>query len=122
MNLTLEGKLKKVMDTQEISATFKKREFVLETDLHTDYPQSVKFELTNTQVDEIDKYKAGDMLKVHFNVRGREWMSPKNELRYFVSLNAWRLEKVGESQEVSNEAANPPPTPPTDSFSDSLPF
>jgi PDZ domain-containing secreted protein len=81
----LEGKVIAIMDEQQITDTFKKREFVIETD--DKYPQQVKFELANDKTDLISKYKAGDKITVSFNVRGRAWKD-----KYFVSLDAWRIE------------------------------
>ena len=119
--LKVEGKLHKVFDAQDISATFKKREFVIETD--EQYPQFVKFELTQAKVDDINNHKVGDIITVHFNIRGREWTSPKNEVKYFVTLNAWRIEK-GESSPAVASADFPAADsePPADSFADDLPF
>ena len=34
----------------------------------------------------------GDELDVHFNLKGRKWTDPKGEVKYFNSLQAWRLE------------------------------
>jgi len=120
--LKVEGKLYKIFDTQEISASFKKREFVIETD--DKYPQLVKFELTQDNCDKISDFKEGEIITVHFNIRGREWTSPKNEVKYFVSLNAWRLEK--EQASAPSADVTPFPTadaePPADSFADDLPF
>ena len=119
--LKVEGKLYKIFDTQDISATFKKREFVIETD--DKYPQLVKFELTQDNCDKISDFKEGENIVVHFNIRGREWTSPKNEVKYFVSLNAWRLEK---EQATAPATETPFPSadaePPADSFADDLPF
>ena len=35
-------------------------------------------------------------MEVSFNLRGREWTSPQGEVKYFNSLDAWRIEKVGQ--------------------------
>ena len=91
--LKLEGKVIKILPTNQISDSFKKREFVIETE--DQYPQKVKFELTQDACSKMDSYKEGDIITVHFNIRGREWMNKNNELVYFVSLNAWRIDKVG---------------------------
>jgi single-strand DNA-binding protein len=123
--LKLEGKLHKIFETQEISSSFKKREFVIETE--DKYPQMVKFELTQDKCEEISSHNVGDMLAVHFNIRGREWTSPQNEIRYFVSLNAWRIEKVnvgvGEVPPVNESTLiTSDVEPPADKSADDLPF
>ena len=121
--LKLEGTLYKKFDAQEVSASFKKREFVIQT--NDQYPQLVKFELTQDNCIKLDEYKEGDDIIVHFNVRGREWQSPKtNDMMYFVTLQAWRLEKntAFSDNAGTTAAANPPASTSNDSFSDSLPF
>jgi hypothetical protein len=32
---------------------------------------------------------------VSFNLRGREWVSPKGETKYFNTLNAFKLDTIG---------------------------
>ena len=94
MNHEVIGKLKVVMDEQVFSSGFKKREFVITTD--EQYPQDIKLELIKDKCSEIDKFKEGDNIKVSYNLRGNEYNS-----KYFVNLQAWRLEaaEVGAPQE-----------------------
>ncbi len=118
--LKLEGKIIAVFDKQQVTDTFAKREFVIETD--DQYPQAVKFELTQNKCDEIDSYKIGDDVIVHFNVRGRKWTNKEGKDVYFISLNAWRLESLSAA---NNDV--PPPTegdipPLDDGMADDLPF
>lgn len=119
--LKMKGRVVAIFDKQQITDTFAKREFVIETD--EAYPQVIKFELTQAKCDDIGAHKVGDELTVHFNVRGRKWTSPQGEDRYFVTLNAWRLEKEAAAPQQPDA---PFPTadaePPADSFADDLPF
>lgn len=87
------GTLKVKMDTQVVSEKFSKREFVLTTDAGSNYPQQVTFQLTQDKCSLIDSYHPGDEMKVSFNLRGREWNGP-NGIRYFNTLEAWRVEKA----------------------------
>ena len=119
-DLQIEGKIVEIFDKQQVSSSFTKREFVVETE--DQYPQMVKFELTQNKCDDIDGYNKGDQVNVHFNVRGRKWTNPKGEDVYFVSLNAWRIESKSMHQ---NDV--PPPTdadvPPFDDLpDDEMPF
>ncbi len=91
-NLSLTGKLHKVFDKQQVTDSFSKREFVIET--AESYPQLVKFELTQDKCDLLNKFKVGETIKVLFNVRGREW----NE-KFFTNLNAWRIEEIANSHD-----------------------
>ncbi|MBT3592850.1 MAG: hypothetical protein HN519_02635, partial [Hellea sp.] len=39
-------------------------------------------------------------------MRGRDWTSPQGEVKYFVSLEAWRLDKVsGGGDAIDSSAA-----------------
>ena len=74
------------------------------TDNSSQYPQHISFQLTQDKCSLIDQYNVGDEIKVHFNLRGREWTSPKNEVKYFNTLEAWRIE--GGAGGASNNANN----------------
>ena len=88
------GRLKLSFDTQKVSDRFQKREFVLTTEEQTPYPQQCLFQLTQDKCSVLDSLKEGDEIKVHFNLRGREWNGPQG-VKYFNTLEAWRIEKIG---------------------------
>ncbi|MCB9256937.1 MAG: DUF3127 domain-containing protein [Chitinophagales bacterium] len=85
MALDIVGKLHKVFDVEQKTDSFKTREFVIETS--GEYPQFVKFQTTQDRCSLIEAFKEGDELKVHFDLRGREWQG-----KYFTNLNAWKIE------------------------------
>ncbi len=91
------GQLKLKYDTQKVSDKFQKRDFVLATDLSTPYPQFVSFQVTQDKCTMLDSFNQGDEIKVQFNLRGREWNGPQG-IKYFNTLEAWRIEKVGDGQ------------------------
>jgi len=91
------GQLKVKFDTQKVSEKFQKRDFVLSTDLSTPYPQHVSFQITQDKCNLLDQFNPGDELRVQFNLRGREWNGPQG-IKYFNTLEAWRIEKVGAGQ------------------------
>lgn len=99
------GQLKLKYDTQKVSDKFQKRDFVLATDLSTPYPQFVSFQVTQDKCTMLDSFNQGDEIKVQFNLRGREWSSPQG-LKYFNTLEAWRIEKVGSSQSNNSNQNN----------------
>jgi len=92
----IEGKLHFIGETEVKGESFRVREFVIET--QEQYPQFVKFQLTQDKCDLISQYEKGSMIKVHFDLRGREWQG-----RYFTNLNAWRLEGASGSTEDAPE-------------------
>ena len=98
------GQLKVKFDTQKVSDKFQKRDFVLATDLSTPYPQYVSFQVTQDKCSILDQFNEGEEIKVQFNLRGREWNGPQG-IKYFNTLEAWRLEKAGTtSQPASNQS------------------
>ena len=92
MSFEVEGRLHKKFDTENKTDTFQAREFVIEID-GGGYPQFIKFQLVQDRCALVDNYEEGEQIKVHFDLRGREW----NE-KYFTNLNAWRIEKAGAPQ------------------------
>jgi hypothetical protein len=94
------GQLKLKYDTQKVSEKFQKRDFVLATDLSTPYPQFVSFQVTQDKCTMLDNFNQGDEIKVQFNLRGREWNGPQG-IKYFNTLEAWRIEKVGAGQSTA---------------------
>lgn len=90
----ISGIIKVKNDTVQVSEKFSKREFVL-TDNSSMYPQDILFQLTQDKCSLLDAVNVNDQVEVSFNLRGREWTSPSGEVKYFNTLDAWRLEKVG---------------------------
>lgn len=118
--MDITGILKVKNEAQQVSEKFKKREFVL-TDNSSQYPQHISFQLTQDKCSIIDQYTVGSEIKVHFNLRGREWTSPQGEVKYFNTLEAWRIE--GSANTASNnkmEAVSETFT--ANAESDDLPF
>ncbi len=98
------GILKVKNETQQVSEKFKKREFVL-TENSSQYPQHISFQLAQDKCSIIDGCNVGDEIKVHFNLQGREWTSPKNEVKYFNTLDVWKVETVGANSSKKAEPA-----------------
>lgn len=93
MSFDLTGQLHLKYETEQVTATFKKREFIVRYADNPTYPQFIKLQLVQDKTAELDKFQAGDMITVSFDIQGREWTDPKTaEKRYFTTLNAWKLE------------------------------
>lgn len=86
------GKIKVVNPEQQVSASFKKRELVVTTE--EQYPQHIMIEFTQDKCDLLNNYSIGEAVKVSINLRGREWVSPQGETKYFNSIQGWRIEKL----------------------------
>lgn len=85
------GRIKVIGQPQNISSSFRKRELVVTTE--EQYPQDLLIEFTQDRVNLLDTYQIGEPVKVSINLRGREWVSPQGEVRYFNTIQGWRIEK-----------------------------
>lgn len=110
MSFELEGVLLEVYDTQQVTNTFKKREFVVETreeKFGREFVETIKFQLTQDRCDLLEEFQKGRRIKVSFDIKGRRWEKNGN-VNYFNNLEAWRLEAASSAQ---NEQTPPPPSP-----------
>lgn len=106
------GTIKVLNPTVQVSEKFSKREFVLTENL-SQYPQDILFQAVQDRCALLDGINVGEQVEVSFNLRGREWTSPQGEVKYFNSLDAWRIEKVGQGMPAggpSNMDLNAVPT------------
>ncbi len=90
----LTGTVKVLNPTVQVSEKFSKREFVI-TESSSMYPQDILFQLTQDKCSLLDGINVNEQVEVSFNLRGREWTSPQGEVKYFNSLDAWRIDKAG---------------------------
>lgn len=118
MKFEIKGTIHTVFEAKQISSSFTKREFVLEIE-DGRYSQVVMFEMTGDKVGQLDEYRKGDQVTVHFNLRGREWNSPKGEIKYFNSLVAWKVDRDGAQPSRGGAHDSPPPA---DEWNDDIPF
>lgn len=97
--MELQGKIKVINETQTFGSNgFKKRELVLTTE--EQYPQHILIEFVQDKTEILNNYKVGDSVKVGINLRGREWVNPQGETKYFNSINGWRIDKIEQSEQV----------------------
>lgn len=99
MALEITGKLHIKGNTEQITGTFSKREFVLEIAENAangmTYTNYASFQLVNTACASLDSYQEGQNLKVSFNLRGNRW-EKNGVVKYITNLNAWRIEPAQE--------------------------
>ena len=94
------GTLKLINDTQTFgSSGFRKRELVLTTD--EQYPQMIQIEFVQDKCDLLNPFQVGQKVKISINLRGREWIDPQGEAKYFNTIQGWRIEKL-DSQNVND--------------------
>lgn len=90
--MQITGTIKLIKDTQTFDSGFTKREFVVTTG--DQYPQHIPMEFVKDKCSALDKYKVGETVTVDCNVLGREWINPQGEEKYFLTLQAWKIEKA----------------------------
>ena len=95
MSFKLTGTIKVANKTVQVTDKFSKREFVV-TDEDGMYPQDISFQLSQDNCVKLDGFVAGDKIEVSFNLRGREWTSPQGEVKYFNTLDCWKIEAVNQ--------------------------
>ena len=91
----MKGVVKVIRQTQQVSDKFSKREFVVTDGTDDKYPQDIMFELTQDKTGLLDSVMEGQEVEVSFNLRGREWRSPSGDIKYFNTLNAFKVDTVG---------------------------
>ena len=130
----MKGTVKRLYDVwKSETSEFYKREFVITT--AEQYPSDVKFSALKEKSDQLNGITEGDRVNVKFDVKGREYND-----RYYVDLNAWRIEKMdaegagaptGDAAEPAAATAGAPVPPAQQPFaqpaapaadSDDLPF
>lgn len=100
-----------ISDTQTFGNNgFRKREVVVTTE--EQYPQHILVEFVQDKCDLLNNFKVGQAVKISINLRGREWVNPQGETKYFNSIQGWRVETL-QTEEGKN---NMPPVPPMDAF------
>lgn len=90
--MEVKGKLHFIGETVKVSSEFTKREIVVKTD--EQYPQFISINFVKDKCDMLNQYKIGMEVTVDINLRGREWVNPAGESKYFNELQGWRISQV----------------------------
>ena len=124
MNVT--GKLIEIFETAKIKETFQKREFVLEYATNPKYPELIKFEMVQDKCALLDDFRVGQDVSVDFDLRGRRWTDQQGKVKYFNTLQAWRLNAASDSADNAPAKQDAPPDVDTTDYgagkSDDMPF
>ena len=103
--MEISGRIKVINAEQQISATFKKRELVVSTE--EQYPQHILINFIQDKCDILNNYQVGENVKVGVNIRGREWVSPQNETKYFNDIQGWKVERLAQEQAATQSQPMP---------------
>ena len=107
MGIEATGKLHTIFDTKQVSERFSKREFVVELADNPKYPQTVLFQLTGDRCSQLDGMNVGDQVRIEFSLRGREWRSPSGDVKYFNSLDVWKIEPARAARGNRRDGGDP---------------
>lgn len=100
------GKIKVINPEQQVSASFRKRELVVATE--EQYPQFISINFVQDKCDLLNSYNVGEAVKVSINLRGREWVNPQGETKYFNDIQGWRIERLQAEAPAAAPAAMAP--------------
>ncbi len=105
--MELAGKVKWLDETKEYGSNgFRKREVVVTTE--EQYPQHILVEFVQDKCDLLNAFQVGQNVKIGINLRGREWVNPQGETKYFNAIQGWKIE-AGTAAENSEMPPIPPP-------------
>ena len=120
------GKIKWIDEIKEYGSNgFKKREVVVTTE--DQYPQHILVEFVQDKCEILNSFQIGNNVKIGINLRGREWTNPEGQVKYFNSIQGWRIDLIDD--ETSQEFPPMPPPMPSENIDknqseeeDDLPF
>jgi hypothetical protein len=108
--MEIQGTIKLIGETKTFGSNgFRKRELVVTTE--EQYPQHLLVEFVQDKTDLLNNFAVGQQVRVGIDLRGREWVSPQGETKYFNSIQGWRIERLG-----ADSGQSMPPVPPADAF------
>ena len=124
--MELSGKIKWIDEIKTYGTNgFRKREVVITTE--EQYPQHILVEFIQDKCDLMNSYQVGQDVKIGINIRGREWVNPEGQTKYFNSIQGWRIEAFENAMSSEMPPMPPPPAfePPEEEANevdDDLPF
>ena len=117
--MELLGKIKLIGDIKTYGDNvFRKRELVITTE--EQYPQHILIEFIQNNCELLDNYSIGQTVRIGINIRGREWESPDQGIKYFNSIQGWRIESLDD--QVMDSAPLDLPIENDNLTEDDLPF
>ena len=99
--MEVQGTIKLIDETKTFGSNgFQKRETVLTT--NDQYPQDLLIEFIQDNCAKLDYFNVGDEVTIGINLKGREWVNPQGETKYFNTVQGWKIE--GNTQAVESPA------------------
>lgn len=107
MAFEITGKIIDISPVNQVSDKFRKREFVIEKKeaggaaVFIDY---IKFQLVQDKCDLINESFLNEEVRIWFNLRGNKW-EKEGRVNYFTNLDAWKIEKLSETEPAAQRPA-----------------
>ena len=109
--MEIQGRIKQIFPSQVIGQNgFEKRDLVIVTE--EQYPQTIIIQFTQQRCDLLDSLQLGQNVKVYINIRGREWTNPQGEIKYFNTIEGWKIEFVQTTNVAYQQQAQQAPQQP----------
>lgn len=106
--MEIQGRIKTIFATETVGANgFQKRDLVITTD--GQYPQDIIIQFTQGNCALLDNLQVGQMVKIHFNLQGREWTNPQGEVKYFNTVLGWKIELIQTTNVAQPQYQQPTP-------------
>lgn len=112
--LSFTGTVNVIENLQQVTEKFSKQIITVVEDADK-YPQEIPFEFVNDKADLLHKVSKGDKVTVFYNLRGSQWKD-----RFFVSLQAWKIEVESKASYGSEPQQGELPT--SDDIEEDVPF
>ena len=91
--MEIQGRIKTIFATETVGQNgFQKRDLVITTE--EQYPNDIIIQFTQQRCDLLNNLKVGQNVRVHFNLRGREWTNQQGEVKYFNTIEGWKIELI----------------------------
>ena len=91
--MEIQGRIKTIFATETVGQNgFQKRDLIITTD--GQYPQDIIIQFAQGNCALLDNLQVGQIVKIHFNLQGREWTSPQGEVKYFNTVVGWKIELI----------------------------
>ncbi|TGE29773.1 DUF3127 domain-containing protein [Hymenobacter metallicola] len=126
-SFTTTGTISHIFEERQVSEKFRLQEFAISVP-DGNYPQTIKFQVTNDRIDLLSPYAVGQEIEVSFNLRGREF-TKNGQVSVFNSLDAWKIQTPGQGQQPAQSAnknpnlrAQPAAAPAANDEDNDLPF
>lgn len=102
--MDLTGTVVKIYAKKQISDKFALREFILKT--NDEYPQELIMQVTQQRCELLDNIIEGEEIQVFINLRGRSWTNPQGEIKYFNSIECWKISSNSQSEYTKKPIGN----------------